>query len=72
MEVVKTRKIGESIGIIFPMNILPEVGEIFSIYKLGDTYILKPIKDDIFKNDEDWVGFRESIEKSDLEWDLLC
>lgn len=38
------RKIGNSVGAIFPKDISPEVGEAFTIFKVGDTYILKPKK----------------------------
>lgn len=70
METV-ARKIGNSVGAIFPKDISPEVGETFTIFKVGDTYILKPKKDDIFKNAEDWAGFRNSITPEDVEWDSM-
>ena len=46
---VKARKIGNSIGAIFPKDISPRVGDTFTILKVGDTYIMKPKKEDIFK-----------------------
>ena len=48
------RKIGNSVGAIFPKDISPEVGEAFTIFKVGDTYILKPKKEDIFEKKEAW------------------
>lgn len=63
------RKIGNSVGAIFPKDISPEVGEAFTILKVGEAYILKPKKDDIFKNKDDWNGFRNSITQEDEEWD---
>lgn len=47
METV-ARKIGNSIGVIFPKDISPKVGESFTILKVGEAYIVKPKKEDIF------------------------
>ncbi|EAC9512830.1 antitoxin MazE, partial [Listeria monocytogenes] len=65
------RKIGNSVGTIFPKDISPKVGETFTILKVGDTYVLKPKKEDIFKNEKDWEGFRESVTSEDSEWDSM-
>ncbi|MGM0122759.1 hypothetical protein IGI37_000125 [Enterococcus sp. AZ194] len=65
------RKMGNSVGAIFPKDISPEVGETFTILKVGDTYVLKPKKEDIFKNEENWKGFRSSISSEDVEWDSM-
>lgn len=70
MEIV-VRKIGHSIGMIFPKHISPNAGETFTILKVGELYILKPKKEDIFKNEKDWQGFRESITQEDFEWDTM-
>lgn len=70
METV-VRKIGNSVGTIFPKDITPKVGETFTILKVGDTYVLKPKKEDIFKNEKDWEGFRESVTSEDSEWDSM-
>lgn len=70
METV-VRKIGNSVGTIFPKDISPKVGETFTILKVGDTYVLKPKKEDIFKNEKDWEGFRESVTSEDSEWDSM-
>lgn len=67
----KARKIGNSVGAIFPKDISPEVGDTFTITKIGEAYILKPKKEDIFKNAEDWTGFRDSITQEDSEWDIM-
>ncbi|EAC9982142.1 antitoxin MazE, partial [Listeria monocytogenes] len=64
-------KIGNSVGTIFPKDISPKVGETFTILKVGDTYVLKPKKEDIFKNEKDWEGFRESVTSEDSEWDSM-
>ncbi|MGY3703475.1 antitoxin MazE [Vagococcus martis] len=71
METV-ARKIGNSVGAIFPKDISPEVGETFTISKVGDAYILKPKKEDIFKHADDWAGFRESVTEEDTEWDIMA
>jgi len=60
METV-ARKIGNSVGAIFPKDISPEVGKSFTILKVGEAYILKPKKEDIFKVEKDGEGFKESI-----------
>ncbi|MCF8638256.1 antitoxin MazE [Enterococcus faecium] len=70
METV-ARKIGNSVGAIFPKDISPKVGEAFTILKVGEAYILKPKKEDIFKNGKAWEGFRESITAEDSEWDSM-
>lgn len=70
METV-ARKIGNSVGAIFPKDISPEIGETFTILKVGEAYILKPKKEDIFKNEEDWIGFRNSVTQEDAEWDTI-
>lgn len=70
METV-ARKIGNSVGAIFPKDISPKVGERFTIVKVGDSYILKPKKTDIFEIAEDWEGFRDSVTSEDIEWDTM-
>lgn len=37
---ISTRKIGNSVGTIFPKEIAPKVGEEYSVYKVEDTYIV--------------------------------
>lgn len=68
---IKARKIGNSIGAIFPKDISPKVGETFTIIKVDDTFILKPKKEDIFADPRNWIGFRESVSKEDEEWDNM-
>lgn len=70
METV-ARKIGNSVGAIFPKDISPEVGDTFTITKVGEAYILKPKKEDIFKDAKDWAGFRDSLVQEDTEWDIM-
>ncbi|MGM0291427.1 antitoxin MazE [Enterococcus faecalis] len=67
----KVRKIGNSVGAIFPKGISPEVGDTYTIFKVEDTYILKPKREDIFKNETDWTGFRESLTSEDADWDSM-
>ncbi|EJW9248808.1 antitoxin MazE [Enterococcus faecalis] len=67
----KVRKIGNSVGAIFPKGISPEVGDTYTIFKVEDTYILKPKREDIFKNETDWKGFRESLTSEDADWDSM-
>ena len=38
------RKIGNSVGAIFSKDISPEVGKIYTIIKIGETYVLKAQK----------------------------
>ncbi|RBR68654.1 hypothetical protein EB46_02772 [Enterococcus faecalis] len=33
--------------------------------------MLKPKREDIFKNAEDWVGFRKALTNEDKEWDEM-
>lgn len=66
-----TRKIGNSVGAIFPKDIAPDVGTEFIIFKVGEAYILKPKKEDIFKNKNAWKGFRKSVTSEDYEWDTM-
>lgn len=70
METV-VRKIGNSVGAIFPKGISPEVGDAYTIFKIDDTYILKPKREDIFKNDAEWKDFRASVTVEDTEWDTM-
>lgn len=37
---ISTRKNGHAVGIIFPKEIAPNVGEEYSVYKVEDTYIV--------------------------------
>ena len=37
---ITTRKNGHAVGIIFPKEIAPNVGEEYSVYKVEDTYIV--------------------------------
>lgn len=59
METV-VRKIGNSVGAIFSKDISPAVGETYTIVKVGDAYVLKPKRENIFKDASKWEGFRDS------------
>ncbi len=63
------RKIGNSVGAIIPSELKAQAGDKYKIVKIGDTLVLTPIRDDLFSNKNDWVGFRDSISKTDREWD---
>lgn len=63
------RKIGNSVGAIIPSELNAKAGDKYKIVKINDTFVLTPIQDDLFANQSDWVGFRDSISKEDDEWD---
>ena len=66
---ITTRKIGYAVGIIFPKEIAPKVGEKYSVYKVEDTYILKPEQEDIFADKDQWTGFSADLSDESLDWD---
>ncbi|WP_261810734.1 AbrB/MazE/SpoVT family DNA-binding domain-containing protein [Levilactobacillus humaensis] len=66
---ITMRKIGGSVGFIFPRELEPEVGQQFTVVKIGDALCLTPAKGDLFANTSDWVGFRESLLPEDKVWD---
>ena len=68
---ITTRKIGNSVGTIFPKEIAPKVGEEYNIYKVEDTYILKPNHKDIFVNKDQWTGFSADLSDESLDWDTM-
>ncbi|WP_438713377.1 hypothetical protein [Enterococcus sp. DIV0806c] len=39
--------------------------------KVGEAYILKPKKEDIFKNGKSWEELRESIIDEKTQWDSM-
>lgn len=63
------RKIGNSVGAIIPSELNAVVGDKYKIIKFGDTFVMTPLKDDLFSNEKDWIGFRDSITDEDREWD---
>lgn len=68
---ITTRKIGNSVGIIFPKEIAPKVGKEYSVYKVEDTYILKPEQEDIFADKDQWTGFSADLSDESLDWDTM-
>ena len=68
---ITTRKIGNTVGIIFPKEIAPNVGEEYSVYKVEDTYILKPKQEDIFVDKDQWTGFSADLSDESLDWDTM-
>jgi len=63
------RKIGNSLGAIIPSELSAEVGTKYKIVKIGDTFVMTPLRNDLFANETDWTGFRDSISLEDREWD---
>lgn len=63
------RKIGNSVGAIIPSELNAEAGDKYKIVKIDDTLVLTPLRDKLFANEADWVGFRDSVSKEDREWD---
>ncbi|WP_203641189.1 AbrB/MazE/SpoVT family DNA-binding domain-containing protein [Levilactobacillus andaensis] len=63
------RKIGNSVGAIIPSELNAEAGDKYKIIRIGDTFVMTPLRDNLFSNENDWVGFRDSISKEDREWD---
>lgn len=68
---ITTRKIGHAVGIIFPKEIAPKVGEEYSVYKVEDTYILKTNQEDIFADKDQWPGFSADLSDESLDWDTM-
>ncbi|MFC6181535.1 AbrB/MazE/SpoVT family DNA-binding domain-containing protein [Lactiplantibacillus daowaiensis] len=63
------RKIGNSFGAIIPRELEPAAGDKYKIVKVGDTFVMTPIKNDLFANESEWQGFRDSITDEDKQWD---
>lgn len=66
-----TLKIGNSVGVVFPKEIAPVSGKTYTILQVGEIYILKPKKENIFEDKKAWAGFRESITQEDKEWEFM-
>lgn len=66
-----TLKIENSVGVVFPKEIAPAIGKTYTILQVGEAYILKPKKENIFKDKKAWTGFRESITQEDKEWESM-
>lgn len=63
------RKIGNSVGAIIPSELNAKAGDKYRIVKINDAFVMTPVQADLFANQADWVGFRDSISKEDDEWD---
>ncbi|WP_048000737.1 Programmed cell death antitoxin MazE [Lactiplantibacillus herbarum] len=63
------RKIGNSVGAIIPSALKAEAGDKYKIVKIGDTFVMTPLRDNLFAKESDWVGFRDSVSEEDREWD---
>jgi virulence-associated protein VagC len=67
----KQEKLVIQLVLFFPKDISLEAGKTYTIIKVEDAYIMKPKKEDIFKDSARWTGFRASISSEDAEWDQL-
>ncbi len=65
------RKIGNSVGAIIPRKLAPKIGTHYKITKIGTSFVLTPIKSDIFAHPDAWIGFRNSISEDDKQWDKV-
>lgn len=63
------RKIGNSVGAIIPSELNAKPGDKYKIVKINDTFVMTPVRDNLFADPSDWAGFRDSISKEDDEWD---
>lgn len=63
------RKIGNSVGAIIPRELNAEAGDKYKIVKIGETFVMTPIRTDLFAHEDDWKGFRDSVSTEDQEWD---
>ena len=62
-------KIGDSVGVIFPQALQAEVGKKYKISKVKDTFVLTPLRSDLFA--ADWQGFRDAVTDEDRAWDEI-
>lgn len=62
-------KIGDSVGVIFPRALQAEVGKKYKISKVKDTFVLTPLRSDLFA--AGWQGFRDAVTDEDLAWDEI-
>ena len=65
------RKIGNSVGAIIPRELNAKAGDKFKIIKIGETFVMTPVRTDLFAHPADWKGFRDSISTEDQEWDQV-
>ncbi|WP_204120720.1 MULTISPECIES: antitoxin MazE [Levilactobacillus] len=63
------RKFDHSLGIILPETLNAKIGDRYQITNNGDSLILTPLRNQLFSNENDWTGFRDSISKADTDWD---
>jgi len=63
------RKIGNSVGAIIPKELNAAAGDKYKIVKIGDTLVMTPVRDNLFANKSDWIGFRDSVSQEDRDWD---
>ncbi|MFC2824073.1 MAG: antitoxin MazE [Lacticaseibacillus rhamnosus] len=64
-------KIGDSVGVIFPQALQAEVGKKYKISKVKDTFVLTPLRSDLFAAAAGWQGFRDAVTDEDLAWDEI-
>lgn len=66
---VKIRQMGHDVGVVLPAALGLTVGDRYERHQMDDTLVLTPVHQELFANQADWVGFRDSISQEDLEWD---
>ncbi|WP_367294997.1 antitoxin MazE [Levilactobacillus yonginensis] len=62
------RKIGNSVGAIIPKELNAAAGDKYKIVKIGDTFVMTPVRDNLFANESNRTGFRDSVSKEDYAW----
>ncbi|MDT2757871.1 hypothetical protein P7G51_10815 [Enterococcus asini] len=68
---VKVKKIGNSVGIIFPKVARMQAGEEFTLRMSKSGYILTPKIKDIYHTDEFWGDVRSELTAEDHAWDEM-
>lgn len=68
---IMMRKFGNPVGAIFPPKLNAVPGDEYKIVKLGDTLVMTPLRNNLFANETDWTGFRDSVSQEDNEWDEI-
>ena len=66
---VEVKKIGNSVGIIFPKKSHMSEGDKFTLRTFNNAYVLTPQIKDIYYNDDFWGDVRNEMTKEDVEWD---
>ena len=65
----EVKKIGNSVGIIFPKSIQMGVGDKFTLRTFNNAYVLTPKIAARYSSDGFWGDVRNEMTKEDVEWD---